>query len=62
VLLRHADTLRVGAPHRQRADTVSLSQPRAARAGRERRLVLGTIGDDWHAQLKLITQAATLLD
>ena len=49
VLLRHADALRVGAPHRQRADTVSLSQPRAARAellddadelvaGRERRL------------------------
>jgi hypothetical protein len=49
VLLRHADTLRVGAPHRQRGDTVSLSQPRATRAellddadefvaGRKRRL------------------------
>jgi hypothetical protein len=25
-------------------------------------LVLGTIGDDWHAQWKLIAQAATLLD
>jgi hypothetical protein len=32
VLLRHADTLRVGAPHRQRGDTISLPQPRAARA------------------------------
>ena len=49
VRLRHADALRVGAPHRQRADAVSHSQPRAARAellddadelvaGRERRL------------------------
>jgi alkanesulfonate monooxygenase SsuD/methylene tetrahydromethanopterin reductase-like flavin-dependent oxidoreductase (luciferase family) len=25
-------------------------------------LVLGTIGDDWHAQLELIAEAATLLD
>jgi hypothetical protein len=32
VLLRHADTLRVGAPHRQRGDTISLPQPRAAQA------------------------------
>ena len=49
VLLRHADALRVGAPLRQRADAVSHTQPRAARAeliddadelvaGRERRL------------------------
>ena len=47
--LRHADALRVGAPHRQRADAVSLPQPRAGRAelvddadklvaGRKRRL------------------------
>jgi hypothetical protein len=26
------------------------------------RLVLGTISDDWHAQWKLIAQAAALLD
>src|SRR5204863_8687841 len=32
VRLRHADTLSVGAPHRQRGDTISLPQPRAARA------------------------------
>jgi hypothetical protein len=32
VLLEHADALRVGAPHRQRADAVSHVQPRAARA------------------------------
>jgi hypothetical protein len=48
VRLRHADTLRVGAPHRQHGDTISLPQPRAARgelddadelvAWRERRL------------------------
>ena len=49
VRLQNTDALRVGAPHRQRADTVSHSQPRAARAellddadklvaGRERRL------------------------
>jgi alkanesulfonate monooxygenase SsuD/methylene tetrahydromethanopterin reductase-like flavin-dependent oxidoreductase (luciferase family) len=25
-------------------------------------LVLGTIGDDWHAQRELITEASTLLD
>jgi hypothetical protein len=25
-------------------------------------LVLGTISEDWHTQLKLIAQAATLLD
>jgi alkanesulfonate monooxygenase SsuD/methylene tetrahydromethanopterin reductase-like flavin-dependent oxidoreductase (luciferase family) len=25
-------------------------------------LVLGTIGDDWHAQWELIAEAATLLD
>jgi hypothetical protein len=32
VPLRHADTLRVRSPHRQRGDTDSLAQPRAARA------------------------------
>ena len=32
VRLRHADTLRVGTPHRQRGDAISLPQPRAARA------------------------------
>jgi len=32
VPLRHTDTLRVRAPHRQRGDTISLPQPRTARA------------------------------
>ena len=47
--LRHADAVRVGAPHRQRADAIAHPQPRAVRAellddadelvaGRERRL------------------------
>jgi hypothetical protein len=55
VRLRHADVLRVGSPHRQSADAVPNTQPRAARAellDDADELVAGRERWPWHAEIR----------